>query len=104
MSDYDDAAGSAEVTAKANKITRSKIASISYGRCCPETLEENPAWIYDQRRKRGDDRHYSGRILYIHGSEGERFRGELAEVVRDLLEWAIRQQDNEHFIEDSEAA
>ena len=64
-----------------------------------------PVWWYDQKRKRGNDRSYSGQVNHIHGAEAERLRGELADVIRDLLDWAVQQQHTgDHSTEDGEAA
>jgi len=70
----------------------------------PETGSDQPVWWYDQRRKRGEDRHYSGHVNHIYGTEAERVRGELADVIRDLLDWAAQQQSGDHSTEDGEAA
>ncbi|MGQ0773481.1 MAG: hypothetical protein ACT4NY_03535 [Pseudonocardiales bacterium] len=70
----------------------------------PETGSDQPVWWYDQRRKRGGDRKYSGHVNHIHGTEAERVRGELADVIRELLDWAARQQSDEQSTEDGEAA
>ncbi|MFB9302374.1 hypothetical protein [Kibdelosporangium philippinense] len=72
----------------------------------PETGSGQPVWWYDQKRKRGSDRTYSGQVNHIHGVGAERLRGELADVIRDLLDWAAAQQqtDADQSIEDGEAA
>jgi hypothetical protein len=57
----------------------------------PEIDSDNPAWSYDQPRKRGNNRHYRGHVDRIGGTEGDRLRGDLAAIVRDLLDWAARQ-------------
>lgn len=69
-----------------------------------ETQADQPVWRYDQRRKRGSDRTYSGYVKHIHGAHAERLRGELAEVVQELLEWATQQQSGDQSTEDGEAA
>lgn len=61
----------------------------------PETGPDQPVWWYDQGRKRGGDRRYSGHINYIYGADADRLRGEFAAVVGDLLDWAARQQQSE---------
>lgn len=70
--------------------------------CLPDTGSDQPVWWYIQNRIRGDKRRYSGRINRVGGLESERVGNELAEVVRELLEWADRQSDN--VSEDGEAA
>src|SRR5690606_41172415 len=69
----------------------------------PETGSDQPVWWYDQRRKRGEDRHYSRHVNHIYGTEAERVRGELADVIRDLLDWAA-QQSGDPSTEDGEGA
>lgn len=32
---------------------------------------------------------------HIHGAEAERVRGELADMIRDLLDWAAQQQSGD---------
>jgi hypothetical protein len=46
----------------------------------PETGSGQPVWRYDQERKRGNDRTYSGHVNHVHGAEVERLRGEPADV------------------------
>jgi hypothetical protein len=58
----------------------------------PETGSGQLVWWYDQKRKRGGDRTYSSHVNHIHGADAERLRGELADVIRDLLDWAAQQQ------------
>jgi hypothetical protein len=41
-------------------------------------------------------------VTRIGGAEGERLRGELAAVIRDLLEWAAQQSDNTHSGDDGD--
>lgn len=69
-----------------------------------QTGLSQPVWWYDQTRKRGGDRHFSGLVNHVHGAEAERLRGELAEVVRELLAWAAEQQSGDHSTEDGESA
>ena len=70
-----------------------------------ETGPGQPLWWYDQKRKRGANRTYSGQVNHIHGAEAERLRGELADVIHDLLDWATQQQHTgDHSTEDGEAA
>ncbi|MGW5572426.1 hypothetical protein ACWEVD_14575 [Nocardia thailandica] len=62
-------------------------------------------WIYDQKLKK--HRHhcqFSGQVVTIQGSEANRLRDELAEIIRELLEWATREKAGEQFLEDGEAA
>lgn len=70
----------------------------------PVIASEQAVWWYDQNRKRGGDRRFSGHINRIGGAEGERLRGELAAVIRDLLHWAAEQQSRDESTEDGEAA
>ena len=70
----------------------------------------------DQRIRRytvagvlGRSRRYSGHVTYLDGAEGERLRGELASVTRELLTWAaVAQQttvdDSADSYENGEAA
>ncbi|GGM34595.1 hypothetical protein GCM10012275_02340 [Longimycelium tulufanense] len=69
----------------------------------PKTGSDQPVWWYDQRRRRGSDRQYLGYVNPISGTEGERIRGKLADVIRDLLDWAA-QQSQDQSTEDGEAA
>jgi hypothetical protein len=69
----------------------------------PKTGFDQQAWWYYQGRKRGGDRRYSGHVNRIHGAEAERLRGELADVICDLLDWTARQSDDQST-EDGEAA
>lgn len=69
----------------------------------PKTGLDQPVWWYDQQRKRGSDRRYSGHVNRIHGAEAERLRGQLTDVIGDLLDWTAR-QSNDQFTEDGEAA
>jgi hypothetical protein len=50
-------------------------------------------WCYHQKTKRGQNRCYHGHIRRVGGTEGQRLRGELAAVLRELLEWAVDNQD-----------
>jgi hypothetical protein len=71
----------------------------------PETGCDQPVWWYDQNRKRGGGRRYSGHVNHMHGADAERVRGELADVIRELLDWAAQQHtDADHSTEDGEAA
>lgn len=58
----------------------------------PESGSDDPQWWYDQPRKRGDDRRYWGEVEWIGGLEADRLRDKLTEIVRDLLDWAHREQ------------
>ena len=66
----------------------------------PNTIPNNAEWWYDQRGKgkRGKDRRYTGHIHRIGGSAGEKIRADLAAIIRDLLEWAKQQQDEQHDV------
>jgi hypothetical protein len=70
----------------------------------PRTGSDQPVWWYRQTRKRGGDRRYSGHVNHSHGAEAERARAQLADVIRELLDWAVNQQSGDHSIEDGEAA
>lgn len=73
----------------------------------PETGPDQPVWWYHQTRTRGGDRRFSGRINRVGGVEGEWLRGELAAVIRELLDWAAdhsREQSDTESTEDGEAA
>ena len=70
----------------------------------PRTGSDQPVWWYGQLRKRGGDRRYSGHINHSHGTEAEQARAQLADVIRELLDWAAHQQSGDHSIEDGEAA
>jgi hypothetical protein len=52
---------------------------------------------YTGDSKRGRVRHFTGRVTYLGGAEGERLCGELAAVIGDLLRWAVIAQ---HAAED----
>jgi hypothetical protein len=49
---------------------------------------DNEVWRYDQRRKRNPHRRFTGHVTRVGGIEGERLRGDLAAIIRDLLDWA----------------
>jgi hypothetical protein len=70
----------------------------------PQTGSDQPVWWYDQSRKRGGDRKYSGHVNHSYGAEAERARAQLADLIRELLDWAAHQQSGDHSIEDGEAA
>lgn len=70
----------------------------------PHTCSDQPVWWYDQTRERCGDRRYSGHVNHIHGAEAERLRRELADVIRDLLDWAARRSTGDQSTEDGEAA
>jgi hypothetical protein len=40
----------------------------------------------------------------MHGADAERLRGQLADVIRDLLDWAAQQHTGDQSTEDGEAA
>ncbi|PKW14267.1 hypothetical protein [Saccharopolyspora spinosa] len=48
----------------------------------PQTIGDQSAWRYDQKRTRGHDRHFPGHITRVGGPEGEQRRAELADVIR----------------------
>ena len=54
---------------------------------------EEGKWRYHPRDARGRGRNFTGNVTYIGGGEGERLRGALAPVIRDLLDWAATHQD-----------
>jgi hypothetical protein len=70
----------------------------------PHTGSEQPVWWYEQERERGCDRRYSGHVNHIRGAEAERLRGQLADVIRDLLDWVAGQPTGDQSTEDGEAA
>lgn len=70
----------------------------------PEMASDQAVWWYDQKRARGGDRRFHGHVTRVGGAEGERLRGELAAVVRDLLEWAAEQQSRDESTEEGDAA
>jgi hypothetical protein len=57
----------------------------------PEIDSDDPAWWYDQPRKRGNDRRYWGHVERVGGAEGDQLRRNLAAAIRDLLDWANEQ-------------
>lgn len=61
----------------------------------PKTGPPQPVWWYDQPRKRGNNLRYTGHVTRIGGAEGDRIRGELTAIIRDLLDWATQQADAE---------
>ncbi|GAB4588988.1 hypothetical protein [Nocardia sp. IFM 10818] len=62
-------------------------------------------WIYDQKLKNHRQNcRFSGRIVNIHGPEADRLRDELADIIRELLEWAAGERDGGEFVENGEAA
>jgi hypothetical protein len=48
---------------------------------------------YDYRGKRGRRIEFSGRLIPVGGSAGERLLRELGPVFRELLEWARSRQE-----------
>ncbi|WP_157556617.1 hypothetical protein [Nocardia acidivorans] len=69
------------------------------------TSDSGSVWIYDRKLK--NHRHhcqFSGRVKSVHGSEADRLRDELADIIRELLEWAAAEHDGGQFLEDGEAA
>jgi hypothetical protein len=69
-----------------------------------QTGPDQPVWRYNQTRKRNRDRHYAGHVTYVHGDRAEQLRGELADVIAQLLEWAVQQQVDDHDRQDGAAA
>ncbi|MGP4018813.1 hypothetical protein [Saccharopolyspora sp. 5N708] len=61
----------------------------------PETGPDQPVWQYDPKRTRGNARHFTGHVTRVGGAEGQRLRGELADVIGDLLRWARTQHHGE---------
>jgi hypothetical protein len=59
-------------------------------------------WQYNQTRSRTKNWTFSGHVRYVSGAEGDRLRGELAAVIRDLLDWASTQRAEQ--ADDQEAA
>lgn len=70
----------------------------------PKTVPDQEVWCYDQKRTRGRDRRFSGRINRVCGAEGDRLRGELTGVICDLLHWAAEQHYPDESTQDGEAA
>jgi hypothetical protein len=70
----------------------------------PTIRPDQPVWWYDQSRKRGGERRYCGYVNPIRGAESERLRGELAQVIQELLDWAATQHPGDQSTEDGEAA
>lgn len=91
---------------KDGKRLRCSNGASDYGReHISRSSNSGPVWIYDQKLKR--HRHqfrFSGRVIDIHGSAADRLRDELADVIRELLEWAAGEQYGGQFLEDGEAA
>ncbi|MBY8855409.1 hypothetical protein K7711_02865 [Nocardia sp. CA2R105] len=69
----------------------------------PEVGPAQPIWSYSQSRERRSERQFSGHVRFLHGTQAERLRGELADVVGELLEWAAKQQSADHSAEDGAA-
>jgi hypothetical protein len=61
----------------------------------PDIGSGDAVWQYDQPRKRGDDRRYTGHVDRISGTEGDRLRGGLAVIIGGLLDWAKQQIDSD---------
>jgi hypothetical protein len=59
----------------------------------PDIGSGDAAWWYDQPRKRGSHRRYTGYVDRVSGPEGDQLRGDLAAVIRDLLDWAKKQTE-----------
>ncbi|MBF6277306.1 MULTISPECIES: hypothetical protein [Nocardia] len=69
-----------------------------------ETRDEQPVWSYSQRGKRQRERQFFGHVRYLHGTQAERLRGELADVTGKLLDWAGQQLSDDHSTENGAAA
>lgn len=69
-----------------------------------ETRYTQPVWSYSQRGKRQRERQFFGHVSYLHGTQAERLRGELADVTGRLLDWAGQQQSGDHSTENGAAA
>lgn len=63
---------------------------------------EHHEWHYNQIGNRTKSWAFSGHVRYVSGAEGDRLRGELAAVIRDLLDWAATQRAEQ--VDDQEAA
>ncbi|MFF3566885.1 hypothetical protein ACFYXQ_03790 [Nocardia jiangxiensis] len=70
----------------------------------PEAGPVQPIWSYSQSRERRSERQFSGHVRFLHGTQAERLRGELADVVGELLTWAAKQRSDDHSAEDGAAA
>ncbi|WP_378733971.1 hypothetical protein [Nocardia brasiliensis] len=70
----------------------------------PEMSSEIPVWSYIQQHQYGSQRSYYGHVTDIHGTEALRLRNELADITRDLLDWAAQQQSDDQLIKDGKAA
>lgn len=60
----------------------------------PTTTAGPPVWSYDQKRPRSGDRRWTGHISHVSGTESGRLRGEIADVIADLLRWATTHQQH----------
>jgi RPA family protein len=69
-----------------------------------ESRDEQPVWSYSHRGKRQRERQFCGHVRYLHGTQAERLRGELADVTGKLLVWAGQQQSGDHSTENGSAA
>ncbi|WP_156096588.1 hypothetical protein [Amycolatopsis jejuensis] len=54
------------------------------------TVGGDSVWRHEQQF-RGGQRRFTGIVAYVHGVEGARVRGELANALADLLRWAQQQ-------------
>jgi hypothetical protein len=52
------------------------------------TPREQALWSYAGYSEHGRDLTFTGHVTYLGGAAGERLRGELSVVIRDLLIWA----------------
>jgi hypothetical protein len=61
----------------------------------PDIGSDQPVWRYTQKRNRNDNRRFTGHITRIGGVAGDQLRGDLAAIIRDLLDWgqAARRAD-----------
>lgn len=73
------------------------------GQNLPITTSDQVVWWYDQTRKCGGNRRFSGHVNLIGGAEGDRLRSDLSAVIRDLLQWSAEQY-RDQSTEDGETA
>lgn len=55
-----------------------------------DAVAEDAVWQFTQKRPRVGVHTYRGYVRYIDGEYGEKLRGELAEIIAELLAWAGR--------------
>jgi hypothetical protein len=68
----------------------------------PDIGADQQIWQDNQTGKRGKQRRVTGHVTRIGGAEGERLRGELATIIRDLLNWAAQQSNDTQSGDDSD--